>query len=187
MHAHQNSFAKCRYQSRALSASPTPPPIPPQPAFIQYKQSQPLSFDDAAAPASPPPPPPSRSYQLIPIHDSIINKRSSQPSPKMQSFVSPSFEQRSFNRNNYENIRGTVKPFVVKDPRRKPYYYNELNQSLDIELDEQNQNSNTKSNPTKSESLEHHLNDENQAISTIKGNQSATNYYGSGGSLDHIF
>lgn len=187
MHAHQSSFTKCRYQSRALSASPSPPPIPPQPNFIQYKRSLPLSpFDDAGpAPASsspPPPPPPSRCYQLVPI----INQRSSQQSPKMQSFINPSYERRSFDRNNYENIRSIVKPtFVVKDPRRKPYYYNELNQSLDAELD--GKNSNAKLNPTKLESTEHHLNDdENRQNSAIRKN-STTDYYGSGGSLDHIF
>lgn len=176
MHAHQNSFTKCRYQSRALSASPSPPPIPPQPDFIQYKQS----FNDAVpVPASssspPPPPPPSRCYQLVPI----VNQRSSQPSPKMQSFISPSFERRSSDRNNYENIRNLVKPtFVVKDPRRKPYYYNELTQTLNAELDEQN--SKQKSNNMKSESTEHRLNDDENR------QNSKTDYYGSGGSLDHI-
>lgn len=177
MHAHQISFAKCQYQSRALSASPPPPPIPPQPEFIQYKKPVP-SFDV-------PPPPPSRCYQLIPIGDTIINQRISQqqsPSP----LIHHSVERRSFNRNNnnYENI--PVKPaFVVKDPRRKPYYYNELSQSLDVDLVDEQQDSNAKSNATKFELVEHILNDEIEQNSAIREN-SATNY-GSGGSLDHIF
>lgn len=170
MHAHQISLAKCRNQSHTLSASPPPPPIPPQPDFIQYKKSLP-SFDV---------PPPPRCYQLVPIGDSIISQRISEQSP----LINTSFERRSFNRNNYENIQSPVKPtFVVKDPRRKPYYYNELNQSLDVDLEEQD--SNAKSNSTKFKLVEHISNDEIKQNSAIRKN-SVTNY-GSGGSLDHIF
>lgn len=178
MHAHQTSFAKCRYQSRALSASPSPPPIPPQPDFFEYKQSLP-SFTVVV-------PPPPRCYQLVPIRDSLSNQQISQQSPKIESHIHTSAGRRSFNRNNYENIhQGTIKPtVVVKDPRRKPYYYNELNQSLDIDLNEQN--SSAKSNSTtRYESEGHILNDEIKQNPTI-GRNSETNY-GSGGSLDHVF
>ena len=171
MHQHQTSSAKCRYQSRALSASPSPPPIPPQPDFIQYKKPLP-SFDV--------PPPPPRCYQLIPIRESTINQKISRESPKMQSLTNASVGRRSFNQHIYKNVQGGVEPtFVVKDPRRKPYYYNELSQSLDADLVDQN--SNVKSNSTKFEQVD----DEIKQSSTIP-EISASNY-GSGGSLDHIF
>lgn len=172
MHANQMSFNLCRYQSRALSASPSPPPIPPQPYRIQYKQQLP-SFEA--------PPPPPRAYQLVPIRD---KSQISRQSPRLHSFGNSSFDRNSFSRNIYENLRDVAKqPFVVKDPRRKPYYYNELNQSLNendtIEsLDTQN---GLDSNE-KTEITEH--NDEIR-ISGISAN--SANTYGSGGSLDHIF
>lgn len=173
MHAHQTSFAKCKYQTRALSASPSPPPIPPQPNFFENKQS---SF------AVPPPPP--RCYQLVPVGESIINQRLSQHSPKIKLPNNTPFERRSFNRNNYENVQGVVKStIVIKDPRRKPYYYNELNQSLDIDLNEEE--SKSKSISTPFESVGYILNDEMKQSSAIRRNSETK--YGSSGSLDHVF
>lgn len=173
MHAHQISLNQCRYQSRALSASPSPPPIPPQPNYIQYKQKMP-TFEA-------PPPPPPRCYQLISIRETANSISAN--SPKMHSFGRSSIGHNSYNRNNYENIRDITKsPFVVKDPRRKPYYYNELNQSIDAELAEQN----TKLESTgKSESIEPVSNVDIQRNSDFSEKIAAG--YGSGGSLNHIF
>lgn len=166
MHANQIPFNQCRYQSRA---SPSPPPIPPQPNHIQYKQ--PFHSIDI-------PPPPPRCYQLVPIRDTT-NQISAQ-SPKLYSFgnITP------FGRkNNYENIRDIVKPpFAVKDPRRKPYYYNELNQSIDAELTAKNAQLNS---INKSEPVRTSPNDE-IIKNSVNKSQIATDY-GSGGSLDHIF
>lgn len=159
MHAHKFSLVKSRYQSRALTASPLSPPIPPKPDFTQYKQSFPL-FDT--------PPPPPRCYQLIPIGDSITNQVKSEQS---------SIEERSFNRNNYENIRKTTN-VTSRDPRRIPYYYNELNRNLDVDFDEQDSNA-------KFESVANISNDEIQQSLVIK-EELAPNY-GSGGSLNYIF
>lgn len=170
MHAHQMSLNQCHYQSRALSASPSPPPIPPQPNDIQYKQQHAFTSFDI-------PPPPPRCYQLISIRDK--DDATLAPSPKMQSFGTASFGRSSLNRNNYENIRDIVKPpFLVKDPRRKPYYYNELNQSVDVDLNDQIETSN------KIQSGEQTLNDEINRISTISEN--SMTHYSSGGSLNHI-
>lgn len=171
MHAHQLSLNQCR--SRALSASPSPPPIPPQPNYIQYKQKLP-SFEA--------PPPPPRCYQVVPIRDTT--NQNTAPSPKLQSFGNSSFGRNSLNsRNNYENIRDIIKPpFIVKDPRRKPYYYNELNQSVDVELGNQDTQLDA---INESQSTEIISNDEiirNSAIS-----DKSTTRFGSGGSLDHIF
>lgn len=173
MHAHQMSLNQCRYQSRALSASPSPPPIPPQPNYIQYKQQALPSFDA--------PPPPPRCYQLVSIRDTDNSMSAS--SPKMQPFGNSTFGRNSLNQNNYENLRDIVKPpFLVKDPRRKPYYYNELNQSVDIELGPQDiRLESTK----KLQSGDQVTNDDVNRISTISENSTAR--YSSGGSLDHIF
>lgn len=169
MHANQIPFNQCRYQSRV---SPSPPPIPPQPNYIQYKQ--PIHSIDI-------PPPPPRCYQLVPIRDTT-NSISAQ-SPKLHSFGNAPFGRNSFRKNNYENIRDIAKaPFVVKDPRRKPYYYNELNQSIDAELSAKNAQLNL---TKKSEALRASPNDDVIRNSVIKS-QTATDY-GSGGSLDHIF
>lgn len=170
MHANQMSFNQCRYQSRA---SPSPPPIPPQPNRIQYIAKQLPSFDA--------PPPPPRAYQLVPIRDT--NQMISRQSPRLHSFGNSSYDRNSINRNNYENVRDLVKaPFVVKDPRRKPYYYNELSQSIDanntIESLKTQADSNNKSAP------EHIPNDEANRVAGISAN--SFNAYGSGGSLDHI-
>lgn len=170
MHAHQMSLAKCRYQSRALSASPSPPPIPPQPNSFEYKQSLP-SFTV--------PPPPPRCYQLIPIDNANTSQRIS---PRIKSPINTTFERRSFNQNNYENIPVVKPTIVVKDPRRKPYYYNELSQNLDIDHDEQEHDSNVKANSTQFVPVT--LPDEIK-LSTIRRN-SDTNY-GYGSTLDHAF
>lgn len=172
MHAHQMSLAKCRYQSRALSASPSPPPIPPQPNSFEYKQSQP-SFTV--------PPPPPRCYQLIPIENANTSQRLSQQSPRIKTPINTTFERRSLNQNNYENIP-MVKPIVVKDPRRKPYYYNELSQNLDIDREEHD--SNARANSTQFEPVTQALPDEIK-LSAIRRN-SDTNY-GYGSTLDHAF
>lgn len=161
MHAHKNSLVECRHQSRTLTASPVlSPQIPPRPNFIQYNQS----FQSFNAPSPPP-----RSYQIIPICDSIKNQtKSKQPS----------------NRNNYENIQETFKPVVViRDPRRKPYYYNELHQNLNDDFIEQDSKD---LDSTKLGSEENILNEY-----TIRDNseirEKFTTEYGSGGSLDYIF
>lgn len=168
MHAHQMSLNQCGYQTHTLSASSSPPPIPPQPNYTQYKQQLP-TFEA--------PPPPPRCYQLIPIRDTD-DQTIVQSSPKMQSFG-----RNSLNRNNYENIRDIMKPpFVVKDPRRKPYYYNELNQNVDIGLDVQE---NEPESISKSQSIEQVSNNEINRNSAISVN--STSRFGSGGSLDHIF
>lgn len=73
-------------------------------------------------------------------------------------------------------------PFVVKDPRRKPYYYNELNQSIDAELTAKNAQLNS---INKSEPVRTSPNDE-IIKNSVNKSQIATDY-GSGGSLDHIF
>lgn len=175
MHANQISLHQCRYQSRTLSASPSPPPIPPQPHHIRYAQQLP-SFDA--------PPPPSRCYQLVPIRNKThVPVKSS----RLSSFDNSSFDRNSVNQNNYENVQEIKKPFVVKDPRRKPYYYNELSQSLDANEPIECLNSqNAQDLVSKSESSEHVLmNDElnrNPSVGT-----SLANAYESGGSLDHIF
>lgn len=180
MHAsYQPPFAKCRYQSRALSASPSPPPIPPQPNSFEYRQAQP-SF------TAPPPPP--RSYHLIPIGDATTNQRLSQQSPRIKSPINTSFDRRSFNYNNYENVPSVVKPIVikpivVKDPRRKPYYYNELSQNIEIGHDEPD--SHAKSNSTQFEPADHLLTDDSKQNSVIRRN-SDTNY-GFTSKLDHAF
>lgn len=183
MHANQISLAQCRYPLRALSVSPSPspspPPIPPQPNHIQFKQKS-HSID---APAPPP-----RGYQLVPIRDNT--SQASTHSPRLYSFGNSPFDRNSArDRNTYENIRDIIKPpFVVKDPRRKPYYYNELSQNLDS--NEASENHNAHNTPVNSinevDSIDHLLsNNEVNRISEIKSN-SASNY-GSGGSLDHIF
>lgn len=177
MHAIQMPLNQCRYQSRA---SPSPPPIPPQPnrgiRSIQYTKQ--LATFDA-------PLPPPRAYQLVPIRDT--NQTISRQSPRLHSFGN-SYDRNSLNRNNYENVRDLVKPpFVVKDPRRKPYYYNELSQSNDANetiesLRIQNAQAITTNDRTEPE---HNLNDTTNRISGISVN--SVNAYGSGGSLDHIF
>lgn len=90
------------------------------------------------------------------------------------------------NRNNYENVRDLIKPpFVVKDPRRKPYYYNELSQSNDANDTIESlriQNAQATLNRTEPQ---HSSNDAANRISGISAN--SVNTYGSGGSLDHIF
>lgn len=171
MHAHQTSFAK----GRALSASPSPPPIPPQPDFFEYKQT--LSSFNV-------PPTPPRCYQLVPIGDSIANQKIAQQSLKFKSPISTSVDRRSFSRNNYENIRGAAKStIVVKDPRRKPYYYNELNQALDIDRDEPD--AIAKPNSIQFESEKDILSDEIKQNPAIRQNLDTN--FGSGGSLDHVF
>lgn len=179
MHANQMSFNQCRYQSRALSASPSPPPIPPQPNHIQYSQQLQTSFDV-------PPPPPPRCYHLVPIRNK--NQFSTQ-SPRLYSFGNSSFDRNSFSRNNYENVQELKKPsFVVKDPRRKPYYYNELSQNFDANesIDILDTKVTQDSNNNKSEFIENvPNNDELNRSSSVRA--SLVNAYGSGGSLDHIF
>lgn len=185
MHANQMSLAQCRYPLRAMSASsspsPSPPPIPPQPNRIQYKQQM-YSIEV--------PPPPPRCYQLVPIRDNT--SQASTQSPKLHSFGKSSFDRNSLrDRNNYENVRDIIKPpFVVKDPRRKPYYYNELSQNLDANETIENNNNNqiTQLNAAiNNESSDQFLsNNEIKRISDIKSNSASNPNYGSGGSLDHI-
>lgn len=179
MHAHHISQNQCRYQSRALSASPSPPPIPPQPNHIQYAQKLP-SFDA--------PPPPPRCYQLVPIRD---KSQISAQSTRFYSFGHSSFDRNSFNQNNYENIQELRKQsFVVKDPRRKPYYYNELSQSLDTNepIEKLSVKNAHQLNPTNQSELVDHTNSiDEEFIRNASVRASAMNVYGSGGSLDHIF
>lgn len=70
---------------------------------------------------------------------------------------------------------------MVRDPRRKPYYYNELSQNLDSDFDA------TDSNPkSQFESVQNSfLNDEIQQNSVAK--EKLASSYGSGGSLNYIF
>lgn len=177
MHANQISLNQCRYQSRALSASPSPPPIPPQPNHIQYAQ-QLTSFDA--------PPPPPRCYQLVPIRD---KSHISAQSTRLYSFGNSTYDRNSFNQNNYENIQELRKQaFVVKDPRRKPYYYNELSQSLDTNepIEKLNVQNSQLNSTNQSEPIEHApISDELIRNASIRA--SSVNVYGSGGSLDHIF
>lgn len=56
-------------------------------------------------------------------------ERPPQP-PNVSSFSRWSAERSKIRRNDYENTRDIIRSPVVKDPRRKPYYYNELNQNV---------------------------------------------------------
>lgn len=171
MHLHANSFNHNRqqYRSRALSASPSPPPIPPQPERYQSIE-QIVSFDM--------PEPPPRRYQVIPIrNDSIQSSPNRMPSQNLISFGrTTSFNDRNhFRQNDYENTRDIIRPPILKDPRRKPYYYNELHQSVDANDNIDILNADLEM--LKAESS-NHLNDDKMRMSL--------NSMGSGGSLDDI-
>lgn len=132
-----------KYRARALSASPSPPPIPPQPnRFIQFNEPNIIGsqqYNRSEAPSIDIPEPPPRRYHLVPIRDENINNNNNNnqspigPQQKLSSFGRSSYNNNNNARHNdYENIRDIVRPpVVVKDPRRKPYYYNELSQILD--------------------------------------------------------
>lgn len=136
-----NNNRQQKYRARALSASPSPPPVPPQPnRFIQFNKPLPNTIASqyyrSEAPSIDIPEPPPRRYHLVPIRDeNINNNNNNNQSPIGAQSNLSSFGRSSYNNarhNDYENIRELVRPpVVVKDPRRKPYYYNELSQCLD--------------------------------------------------------
>lgn len=199
MHANPKPLNHRQYQSRALSASPSPPPIPPQPNRIQYENNNPknekLSFDI--------PLPPRRRYQIVPIREETnqsINRNSASTQPNLTSFAKSMYNNRnsSNKRNDYENIRDIIKPIVVKDPRRKPYYYNELSQSLDVNditndipnIDSDsvdvNANNYNNNNSVKLQSEQISIENKNEKTIPRNYNSNSTINCGSGGSLDNI-
>lgn len=134
-----NTNRQQKYRARALSASPPPPPVPPQPnRFIQSTEPNNIvsQYYRSETPSIDIPEPPPRRYNLVPIRDENINSNiinNQSPIGAQQNLSS--FGRSSYNNarhNDYENTRDMVRPpIVVKDPRRKPYYYNELSQILD--------------------------------------------------------
>lgn len=129
-----------KYRARALSASPSPPPVPPQPnRFIQFNESNTIvsKLYRNDVPSIDIPELPTRRYHLLPIRAENNNNNIKNQSPTIDTQPNlSSFGRSSYNNNDrhndYENTRDIVRPpVVVKDPRRKPYYYNELGQSLD--------------------------------------------------------
>lgn len=189
-HANSLSFNH-QYQSQAFSASIIPPPIPPQPNF---------RFNETIIPYEVPPPPPPRLYQLIPIRNEsqaalnqvqTVTPRNSieQPQKNLSSF------NRSYNRrNDYENLRDFSRSPVVKDPRRKPYYYNELNQNssendglpvIDVNGSVDNlSNDLQKIQSKKIEELD--KSEDNRLDQNKLFNSNSTMAFGSGGSLENI-
>lgn len=165
MHVNQNSFNRQQYRTRALSASPSPPPIPKQPDRYQ--------FNEQIVPYEIPEPPPRR-YQLVPIRDEQSVIGSTQQN--LSSFGRSSYDRNNLRQNDYENTRDIIRPPIVKDPRRKPYYYNELSQNLDV-------NDNNIAIPNSNLEL-FNSNNENQVTDVTIRNSAVT--MGSGGSLDHI-
>lgn len=135
---HNNNLQQ-KYRARALSASQSPPPVPPQPnRFIQFNEPNILGsqYYRRETPSIDIPEPPPRRYHLVPIRDENIRNNNNNQSPIGTQQNLLSFGRSSLNNNarhnDYENTRDIVRPpVVVKDPRRKPYYYNELSQSLD--------------------------------------------------------
>lgn len=194
MHAIQKPLNQRQYQSRALSASPSPPPIPSQPNRFQYennKNNEKLSIDI--------PLPPRRRYQIVPIREEtnqMINKDLASTQPKLTSFAKSIYNRNSSKRNDYENIRDIIKPIVVKDPRRKPYYYNELSQNLDanditndipnIESDYVDVNAIENNNTIKLGSDQITIENNNEKNIPRNYNSNSTINCGSGGSLDNI-
>lgn len=183
LHARQNSFnpsIRPSYQtrSRALSASPSPPPIPPQPNHFQFNEQQQERIVTYETPEPPP-----RRYNLVPIRD-VSNQSQMVPSPNLnvqkQNSLS-SFGRPSYNRHNdYENTRELIRPpVVVKDPRRKPYYYNELNQHLDAN------DNNVEIPSTELALLKADLSQVNDGTLALRSS-SITLGSSSGGSLDNI-
>lgn len=192
MHAIQKPLNQRQYQSRALSASPSPPPIPPQPNRFQYennKNNEKLSTDI--------PLPPRRRYQIVPIREEpnqMINKDLASIQPKLTSFAKSMYNRNSSKRNDYENIRDIIKPIVVKDPRRKPYYYNELSQNLDANditndipnIDSDSVDVNDNNNTIKLQSDQITIENNNEKNIPRNYNSNSTINCGSGGSLDNI-
>lgn len=166
LHAHPNSFnhnIRQTYRSRA-KVSPSPPPIPPQPNRFE--------FDEQIAPYELPEPPPRR-YQLVPIRDESPIVTS--PMQNLSSFNRSSYDRNNVRQNDYENTRDIIRTPVVKDPRRKPYYYNELNQTLDA-----NGNIQIPDGDLELLNAKHCDEISDDAL------RNSTMLRGSGGSLDHI-
>lgn len=123
-HANQSHLNHHRYHRQAVPAISTDiPSIPPQPNRIDYERR----FDASSVDVPLPPP---RRYQVVPIQNSgQPNQTNNNDPPNMVSFVKSMCERDTPQRSVSGQSRVASRPIVIKDPRRKPYYYNELDQN----------------------------------------------------------
>lgn len=117
------------YQSHTLPARiattvaevEVPPAVPPQPHRFNYEPRNGPSVDA--------PPPPPRRYQVV----SMPNGAGAPPPPAAIETPTPlvSFAKALCDSPQLAigHSRVASRPIVIKDPRRKPYYYNELDQN----------------------------------------------------------
>lgn len=159
MHANHNHLNHHRYQSQAITVVPSDgPPIPPQPVHYDYGSRFETSSIDI-------PMPPPRRYQVVPIQNPSQQSNVTNDPLPLVSFAKSMCDRDTPQRSiNGSSSRTANRPIVIKDPRRKPYYYNELDQN----------GNNTEETPT------------NNHQDVINGNDKLISNCGSAGSLDNI-